>query len=52
MNLLSRSKLLLYPGKTTTDNYTKITSLFKYSFSYKLKRHSKTPAFIFQEELI
>ena len=45
MKLLSRCKLLLYPGKTKTGNYTKIMSLFKYCFSYKLKCHSKTPGF-------
>ena len=45
MKLLSRCKSLLYPAKTKTENYTKIISLFKYCFSYKLKCHSKTPAF-------
>ena len=45
MKLLSRRKPLLYPAKTKIDNYTKIISLFKYCFSYKLKCHSKTPAF-------
>ena len=45
MKLLFRRKLLLYPGKTKTDNYKKIISLFKYCFSsYKLKCHLKTPA--------
>ena len=45
MKLLSRRKPLLYPAKTKIDNYTKILSLFKYCFSYKLKCHSKNPAF-------
>ena len=45
MKLLYRCKLLLYPAETKTDNYTKIISLFKYYFSYKLKCYSKTLAF-------
>ena len=45
MKLPSHCKLLLYPTKTKTDNYTQIISLFKYCFSYKLKCHSKNPAF-------
>ena len=45
MKLLSRCKLLLYPRKAKTGNYTKIISLFKYCFSFKLKCHSKTPGF-------
>ena len=45
MKLFSRRKPLLYLGKTKTDNYKKIISFFKFCFSYKLKCHSKTPAF-------
>ena len=41
----SSVKSPLYPGKRKTDNYKKIITLFKYCFSYKLKSHSKTPAF-------
>ena len=45
MKLLSRRKLLLYPAKRKTANYTQIISLFKFSFTYKLKWYSKTLAF-------
>ena len=45
MKLLSRCKILSYPAKTKTNNYTKIVRLFKYCFSYKLKCHFETLAF-------